>query len=83
MMQLLYSEALIYIPSLNGGQEAIFKALNFGHDNGLEFGADKTEVVVFTCKRLNTLGLPWLRMANRDLIYSDTVKYLGVLLVAN
>ena len=62
------------------GQEAISKALNFGHENGLEFGADKTEVVVFTRKRLNTLGLPRLSMANRDLSYSDTVKYLGVLL---
>ncbi len=44
------------------------------------FGADKTEAVVFTRKILNTLGLPRLRMANRDLIYSDTVKYLGILL---
>ncbi len=62
------------------GQEAISKALDFRCENGLEFGANKAEVVVFTHKRLNTLGLPCLHMANRDLIYSDTVKYLGVLL---
>ncbi len=62
------------------GQEAISKILNFGHDNGLEFRADKMEVVIFTRKRLNTLGLRRLCMANRDLSYSDTVKYLGVLL---
>ncbi len=62
------------------GQEAISKALNFGHENGLEFGADKTEVAVFTHKRLNILGLPCLRMANRDLSYSCTVTYLGILL---
>ncbi len=36
------------------------------------------EVVVFTHKRLNILGLPCLGMANRDLSYSDTVKYPGV-----
>ncbi len=62
------------------GQEAISKALDFGHENGLEFGADKIEVVVFTCKRIKTSGLPCLHMANKDLTYSDTVKYLGVLL---
>ena len=62
------------------GQEAISKALNFEHENGLEFRADKMEVVVFTCKRLNILGLPCLHMANRDLSYSDMEKYLGVLL---
>ncbi len=51
------------------GQEAISKALDFGCENGLEFGADRTEVVVFTCKRLKTSGLPYLHMANRDVIY--------------
>ena len=59
------------------GQEDISKALDFGCENDLEFGA---EVVVFTCKRLKTSVLPCLCMANKDLIYSDTVKYLGVLL---
>ena len=61
------------------GQEAISKALDFGCENGLQFGAVKMEVIVFTCKRLKTSGLPCLCMANRDLIYSDMVKYLGVL----
>ncbi len=59
------------------GQEAISKALDFGHENGLEFGANKTEVVLFTLKKLKTSGLPCLHMANRDLIYSDMVKYLA------
>ena len=39
------------------GQETISQVLDFGHENGLEFGADKTEVVVFTYKRLKTSGL--------------------------
>ncbi len=44
------------------------------------YRANKTEVVVFPRKRLKTSGLPSLHMGNRDVAYSDTVKYLGILL---
>ncbi len=62
------------------GQEATSRALEFGHENGLKFGADKTEVVVFTCKRLRVLDLPCLHMGSKNLLYSDPAKYLGILL---
>ncbi len=43
-------------PSLNTlvqiGQEAMNKALTFGRCNGLIFGEQKTEAVIFTWKRL-------------------------------
>ncbi len=54
--------------------------LEYGRESGLEFGADKTEVVVFTRKRIKTSHLPFLHMGMRDLVYSDTAKYLGILL---
>ncbi len=62
------------------GQEAIRKALDFGGRNRLEFGAEKTEAIIFTHKQLKVGSLPHLHMGTRDLDYSDMVKYLGILL---
>ncbi len=62
------------------GQEAVNRALMFGTANGLEFGADKTEAVVFTRKRIKTSDLPHLQMGNTVLEYSESVKYLGIIL---
>ncbi len=53
-------------------QEAISRALEFGWEDGLVFGAHKTEVIIFTCKRLKVSGLLGLCMGNRDLAYCDT-----------
>ncbi len=44
------------------GQEAINKARTFGDRHGLTFGANKTEAVIFTRKRLNTSTVPRLRI---------------------
>ncbi len=42
------------IPSLiDKGQEAISIATSFGRERGLEFGAEKTIVVMFTRRRFN------------------------------
>ncbi len=47
-------------------QEAIHKALDFGERNSLKFGAEKTEMVVFTCKWLKISSLPHLQMRVPD-----------------
>ncbi len=62
------------------GQEAISRALEFGSENDLKFWVDKTEVIVFTCNRLRVSDLLYFCMENRDLAYSDTVKYCGIML---
>ncbi len=56
------------------------EALDFGGKNGLEFGAEKTEAIIFTCQQLKIESLPHLHMGACDLDYSDAVKYLGILL---
>ncbi len=60
------------------GQEAIHKALDFGGRKGLEFGAERTEAIIFTHKPLKTESLPHLCMGAHDLDYSDTVRCLGI-----
>ncbi len=62
------------------GQEALNKALTFGIETELEFGASKTEGVFFTRKCLKLEGLPRLSMNNKPLEYSNQVKYLGIIL---
>ncbi len=44
------------------------------------FGAEKTEVVIFTRKRLRTSSLSCLFIGQRNLVHYDTLKYLGILL---
>ncbi len=56
------------------GQEAMNRALLFGNANGFEFGAEKTEAVIFTQKRVKTSDLPHLQMGNSLLEYSESVK---------
>ncbi len=56
------------------------RALSFGTANSLEFGAEKTEAVIFTHKQIRTSDLPHLRMGNSMLEYSELVKYLGIIL---
>ncbi len=69
------------IPSLiDKGQEAINIATAFGRDNGLEFGAEKTVVVMFTRKKFNPTRAPKLHMGNFSLDFSEEAKYLGVTL---
>ena len=48
--------------------------------NGLTFEPKKTEVVLFTRKRVDWSNLPKLEMGGRKLPFSNTVKYLGITL---
>ena len=69
------------IPSLiDKGQEAINIATAFGRDNGLEFRAKKTVVVMLTRKKFNPSRAPKLYMGNFSLDFSEEAKYLGVTL---
>ncbi len=66
---------------VNAGQRAIQTALEFGGRNGLEFSAEKTEVVIFTRKRLiNWDKIPRIIMHDKRLEYSKGANYLGVFL---
>ena len=46
----------------------------------MTFSAAKTEAIVFTHKHGGSLGFPSLRMGTRLLPFSDSVRYLGVIL---
>ncbi len=69
------------IPSLiNKGQEAINIATSCGRDRGLEFGVEKTVVVMFTRRKFNPTQVRKLWMGNFPLDFSGEAKYLGVTL---
>lgn len=59
-------------------QQSISKALKWGERSGLEFSVEKTEAIFFT--RKNTVDVKNLKMRNRTINYSKSVKYLGVTL---
>jgi ribonuclease HI len=60
-------------------QNAANKALEWGKANGLEFSAEKTVSILFTNKR-KYLKPPQLKLGNKFISLSNTVKYLGVTL---
>jgi ribonuclease HI len=48
------------------------------NQTGMKFSPDKTQVVIFSRKKVDTTNLIKLKMYNQDINFSDTVKYLGV-----
>ncbi len=60
-------------------QKSVDKAVNWGKENGLTFGAAKTVAVLFHRKKTKTV-IPPIRMGSQEIDYSPTVKYLGVTL---
>ncbi len=67
---LLVRGPLIPTPT-DQGQEAIYEALNFGKENGLTFGADKTVALILTRRRLDI----WkFKMGEQTLEYKESVK---------
>jgi len=60
-------------------QQTVDKALLWGQQNGLAFSAPKMVVVLFTRKR--KFNLPSrIKMGDIEIPYSETVRYLGVIL---
>jgi hypothetical protein len=45
---------------------------------GMKFSTQKTQVVIFSRKEIDTDSLPKLKMYDKDIDYADEVKYLGV-----
>ncbi|MCF6239098.1 MAG: hypothetical protein L3J79_09890, partial [Candidatus Marinimicrobia bacterium] len=58
-------------------QGAVDKAVEWGHCNGLTFGAEKTIAVIFTTRR-KVAAPKNLRIDGVPVKYSSSVKYLGV-----
>lgn len=61
-------------------QHAVNKAVKWGKENGLTFEPKKTEVVMFTRKKVDWSSLPKLEMGDRKLPFSRAAKYLGITL---
>jgi hypothetical protein len=61
------------------GQKAVDKAVDWGHKNGLTFGAAKTVIVLFKGRGKCKMPKP-MKVDGITIEYSKTVKYLGITL---
>ena len=65
-------------------QSAINKALSWARENGVTFGAKKTQAVVFHTRRArNKPKFPKLKMGTEELVYTNSMKYLGLTIQHN
>ena len=66
---------------MNNLQKVVNKLEAWGQTAGLKFNSSKTEVVIFTKKRLKPEHMPQkLKVSNQPVEFSTTAKYLGVTL---
>ena len=69
---------------MNKLQKVVTKLETWGHTAGLKFNFSKTEVVIFTKKRLRPEQMPpKLKVSGQTVEFSTTAKYLGVTLDHN
>ena len=65
-------------------QKVVTKLETWGQTAGLKFNSSKTEVVIFTKKRLRPEQMPQkLKVSGQEVEFSTTAKYLGVTLDNN
>ena len=69
---------------MNKLQKVVTKLETWGQTAGLKFNSSKTEVVIFTKKRLRPEQMPpKLKVSGQQVEFSTTAKYLGVTLDHN